>query len=457
MTIINSIRNLNPFKREFQYLDDEGKPKTTIQTGKKKEFGGIGKTARTASQLNKYWDTYSYENTVWAAINSIAFNTVMVGYNIESESENAKKLIEEWCRRVNLETHLLDSTRYALALGDSFIEIVHNKKKEPSSIINVNPMTMEILYDEHGTVEGYQQSLGAMDKSGIPKLDKETICHIKFFSSPKDPYGISLIKASENVIDKKIRTDDAIANAIIRHGTSKTVFTVGSASDKHLPPKEVLEAIRDEVEDIDEKNEFIVPWNVTVSTIDEKGIAGVEEYYNYFQSQMVTGLLCPEEALGMGRGSTEATANVKSILYERMIQAFQLRLARSIEKGLFNKVLESNGFDPDIVTIEFRSVTEADESDKAKWIGNLIRGFRSSKVKPFTINEIRRKFNLKPLDIPEADTIIYEDSLGETPEDDEDEKEEEDEEDEDDEDIDDKEEKPKKEKEPKEDKDKKNE
>jgi hypothetical protein len=775
--------NFNPFRNKIKYLDDNGRPKTVIRTGSQKQFGGLGSTGRSVSQLKKYWEIYSLENTVWAAINAIAFNTVMVGYNIESESDSARKLIEDWCKKVNLDSHLLDSTRYALIFGDSFIEIIYNKKKEPSSIINVNPQSMEIIYDDYGVVQGYQQSLGVRDKSGIPKLDKDIICHFKFFSDPAIPYGISLIKASEGVIDKKIRTDDAIANAIIRHGTSKTVFTVGNAQDKQIPPPEVLEAIRDEVEDIDEKNEFIVPWNVTVQTIDEKGIAGVEEYYNYFQSQMVTGLLCPEEALGLGRGilhpdteilvkgkgyipiyevkendiimtfnkdtnslewqrniktweydlneelfsieaqtfnllctqdhrvlyrgqykedfevcqakelpsrfemivggmdwngynldyeiipsvprlygnqfiegkvvgeykekkvpidiwlkflgyyisegstsiskemaysvkikqtkqndldkiykdikdlpfkvnrykdcimindkqlgsylyslgksyekyipehikslpkeklsilydclmfgdgcqnnyftsskkladdvqeiilkmgygssiysrdrigneviikgklsgkcnyiqytvtkneknltpeiciketnghkdmhklipyegkaycvtvenglilsrlngkcvitgnSTEATSKTKAILYERMIQSFQLRLAKIIEKGLFNKVLEKNGFDPDIVSIEFKNVTEADESDRAKWIGNLIRGFRSSRVKPFTINEIRKKFNIKPLDIPEANTIIYEDSLGDTyEEDDEDDEKEENEE-----------------------------
>jgi len=43
----------------------------------------------------------------------------------------------------------------------------------------------------------------------------------------------------------------------------------------------------------------------------------------------------------------------------------------------------------------------------AKWMGNLIRGFRSSTVKPFTINEIRKKFGEQELDIDEANTILY--------------------------------------------------
>jgi len=406
MSIIDSIKRLNPFQT-IKYLDDEGRPKSVIQTGKKKSFG-MQKGVRTKSQLQNYWDYYSNEDTVWAAVNSIAFNTVMVGYDIESENPKARDLIIQWCKKVDLDSHLVDNTRYALVLGDAFMEIVLNRKKEPSSLLDVDPKSMEIVYDEHGIVQSYQQSLGVRDKSGIPKLDKETICHIKFFSNPETPYGISLLQASRDTIDKKIKTDNAIANAIIRHGTTKTVFTVGNEKDRQLPPESVLKEIRDEVEDIDEKNEFIVPWNVSIDTIDEKGIAGIEEYFNYFQTQVIIGLLCPEEALGLGRGSTEATAKIKAIMYERMIQSFQLRLSRIIEKQLFNRVLEENRFDPDIVSIEFRSVSSADESEKAKWMGNLIRGFRSSKYKPFTINEIRKKFGMKPIDEDEANTIIYE-------------------------------------------------
>lgn len=410
MSLLGTIKDLNPFsKRVNYYIDEDGRPKTVIRTGKRKGFGQ-NQGVRSKSLLTKYWNYYTNEDTVWAAINSIAFNTVMVGYDIESDNKEAKKLIQKWCKKVDLDTHLLDNTRYALVFGDAFIEIVYNKKKEPSSLLDVDPKTMEIIYDEHGVVQSYAQSLGIRDKSTVPKLDRESICHIKYFSDPSTPYGISLIKASMDVIDKKIRTDNAIANAIIRHGTSKTVFTVGNERDRQLPPTEVLESIRDEVEDIDEKNEFIVPWNVTVDTIDEKGIQGIEEYYNYFQSQVVTGLLTPEEALGLGRGSTEATANTKAILYERMIESFQLRLSRIIENQLFKKILKENGFDPDetVVTIEFRSVTSADEAERAKWMGNLIRGFRSSKVKPFTINEIRKKFKIPEIDIPEANSIIYE-------------------------------------------------
>ncbi len=414
MNIYDKIKYFNPFRRKIKYLDSEGKPKTTVKAGGKQEGSLFSQKERTEAQLKKYWQYYTQEGTVWAAINSIAYNTVMVGYDIESNDKEAKKIIERWCRKVDLPIHLLNNTIYGLVFGDSFIEIIKNKKQAPSSLKDVDPQTMEVNFDKYGIVQNYTQSLGKKAGESVPKLDKESICHIRFFPKPNDPYGLSLISPNVDILDKKVRADNAIASAIIRHGTSKLVFSVGSEKDGQLPPDSVLEAIESEVEDIDEKNEFVVPWNVDVYPIDEKGIQGVEDYYNYFQSQLVLGLLVPGEVLGLGQGSTEATARVRALLYERMIQSFQTQLAAIVEKQLFKKVLQANGYNMEdeendvYVKINFRSVTDADESEKAKWMGNLIRGFRSSKTKPFTINEIRRMFNKPELDDPEADTIIYE-------------------------------------------------
>jgi len=404
------LSKINPFKKEkIKYLDDEGRPQTVVRTGKKKGLA-LGGSGRNKGMLNAYWQYYRKEGTVWAAINSIAYNTVMVGYHIESDNLDARKLIETWCRKVNLDEHLLSNTVYALVLGDAFIEIVSNRKGSVTRLKDVDPKTMEIEDDKYGIVQGYLHKVGMAEPK---KIKKEIICHIKLFSDPTEQYGISIIEPNKEAIDRMIRSDQSISNATIRHGTTKTVFTVGTEKDGQIPPIEVLEKIEKEVEDIDEKNELIVPWNVKVSTIDESGVPGVEQYFKYFQSKVVIGLLCPEEALGLGTGGTEATSKVKALLYERMIKSFQMRLAKIVEEQLFNKVLESEGYDPDIVSIKFRGITDEDEAMKAKWMGNFIRGFRSSKYKPLTINEMRREMGFKPLDVPEANTIIYEGFEGE--------------------------------------------
>lgn len=399
----NPFARINVFNRN-KYLNDDGTPKTVIATGSTRQFN-LTPSVRNRTTLDKFWTYYNKEGTVWAAINSIAFNTVMVGYTIQSNNPEAKKLIHDFTKRVDLETHLLNNVIYALVLGDAFLEIIYKKNsKDISRLKDIDPRTMTINYNKYGEVQNYQQVINGQK---LPPIEKDYICHIKLFSRADSPYGISMIEPSKDTIDRKVRTDEALSNAIIRHGTAKYVATIGTPEERQIPPKEVLEDIQSKLQYINEKNEFIVPWNVKIDTIDEKGIQGVEEYFNYFQSQVVLGLLCPEEALGLGRGSTEATSRVKAILFERMIRAFQIKIARIVEHDIFNKVLVANGFPENSVELVFNSVTEEDEALKAKWMGNLLRGFAKSEIKPFTINEIRSFFGFKPIDSDEANVLKY--------------------------------------------------
>ena len=101
------------------------------------------------------------------------------------------------------------------------------------------------------------------------------------------------------------------------------------------------------------------------------------------------------EALGLGQGSTEASAKIREILHERMIRSFQHKIENQIRLELFNPNLINNGFKENEVTIKFKGVTSADEEGIAKWLGNLLRGFPEGK-KPITINEIRSMFSLEP-------------------------------------------------------------
>jgi len=376
--------------RRSIYLDERGNPKTIIATGEQKG-GGMSSSERSDATLKKYWDYYNGEGTIFASINTTAWNTIMVGIYLSSENDNAKKLIQEYLDRLDLESVLLDNTIYALVYGDSFIEIVR-KGKEPSYLKTVDPTTVVINFDKFGNVESYQQKIqGQLQKT---LLKPEDIIHLRFFPKPSTPYGISLIEPSRDTIDRKITTDEAISNAIIRHGTSKYLVKVGTPEE--IPPASVFTDIKNELEDITTTNEFIVPGLIDITSIDEKGIPGVEDYFTLFQTQLIIGLLCPEEALGLGRGSTEATSKVKEIMYERMIRSFQMKISNQLRVELVNPILESNGFDPNIVKVRFNSVTDADEAVKAKWLGNLLRGYPEGQ-KPFSINEVRALFGFAPV------------------------------------------------------------
>jgi len=304
--------NLNPFKGKIKYLKDNGKAQTLVRVGEAKSRGLTkAKEGRTLSDLKNYWLYYRNEGTVFASLNSTAYNTVMVGYNIESDDEEAKKLIQNLCDNIDLEDALLEATLYALIFGDAFLEKRHTTGGGISRLYSVDPKTMIINYDKYGNIISYQQEI---DGRKVEKeIKPEDIIHIRFLPIPGSPYGVSLIEPNIDIIDRKVSVEEAIYNSMRRHGIGhKWVLYVGTEKDGQTPPDATMDNIAKKLEDINEMNEIVLPWFMKLETIDEEGIEGVEEYYDYFQTQLVVGLMCPEEALGQGKGSTEACYDEKT-------------------------------------------------------------------------------------------------------------------------------------------------
>lgn len=383
-----------------KYLNDDGTPKTVVTTGSARSRM-VSTSERNEKELKKYWNYYEGDNMVFASVNTIAWNSVMVGYDIVSDNPKAKKLVRMMFDRMDLDGVILDNVIYGLVFGDSFIEKVKGKQPElvkkaksdyTVSLKTVSPITMHINADKYGREESYQQKI-----SGVllpTKLTKENIIHLRFFPRPDSPYGISLIGPSKDSIDRMRDVDESLYNAIQRHGTGKFLVTVGTPEE--IPPKAVFDRIKTDLEDISSKNEFIVPGVIDIKTIDEKGVPGVEAYSDSFLKKTIVGLMCPQESLGLGTGSTDATASQRALMFERFIKSIQHKLATKLRVELINQILVENGFEENIVFIKFNSVTDADEEAKSKWIGNLLRGFPEGK-KPLTINEIRNLYDLPPV------------------------------------------------------------
>ena len=395
----------NPFRSKIKYLKDDGsgRSKTLVRTGGTTTSTGIESRGRTQSQLKQYWDYYAGEGTIFASVNSIAWSTVMVGYTLTSDNPKSKELIQSMCDKVNLEGVLKDSAINILIFGDAFIEKIYLKKKELARLKVVDSSIMVINADEYGDLVDFQQIIGG--RLIEPTIKPETMIHLRLFPIPGTQYGLSLLAPNMDTIDRKIASDDTIFNAIERH-TPKYVITVGDEKDGQVPPSAAMDDIKEEFEDINSKNEFVVPWFIKIDTIDEKGVPNVSDYFDLFQTQLIVGLLTPEESLGLGKGSTEATSRVKAILYERQIRAFQNDISTQIERQLFNPYLDENGVNieeaKNLVHITFNSVTEEDEALRAKWLGNLFRGMDEI---PFTLNEIRGFFGFDPLEEMERQSL----------------------------------------------------
>jgi len=162
----------------------------------------------------------------------------------------------------------------------------------------------------------------------------------------------------------------------------------------------------------DQRENRVGMWRVLIDTSDNDTIVIAKEQCEMVgYNGKVYSLNVPNHIYITSRNGKIAiqgnTATVKAILYERMINSFQKKISRAVEHNIFNVLLKVNGMEDNVGFISFNSVTEQDEAMRAKWMGDLMKGFRQSSIKPFTINEIRAKFSIKPFDIPEANTLMY--------------------------------------------------
>lgn len=356
MGIFDSIRNLRKknVSATSRFLDANGNPKTVISAGGGKGLTGIGGSKRDERTLKSYWNYYNGEGVIFSAVNTIAWNTVMVGYHLMSDSPEAKKLIQTKFDEMDIDGVLLDTVIYAIIFGDSYIEKVRSKgnkkalsneyeeyidpvvlrlkdifsdgtknrkykelytaylnridqlktlQKKPSGYVSalkiVDPLTMQINIDEYGREESYQQKIGGRVLK--TKLTTDDIIHLRFFPNPSSPYGVSIIEPSKGSINRMVDVDQSLHQAIVRHGLPKFHVKVGTETEP-IPPKAVFDKIKSDLEDISAKNEFITPAAISINTIDERGVPGVDAYANTFQRKTIVGLMCPEESLGLDSG-----------------------------------------------------------------------------------------------------------------------------------------------------------
>lgn len=343
--------------------------------------------------MEKWEMLYSSDGLVFSAVNSIAHSALGNGYKIQSSNPEAVRLVNKLLEHIDLDELLSGIIRHIVIFGDAYIEKIYSNSGNLVSLDLVDPKTIEIVTDDYGEVQHYKQTIMNGQKAMI--IEPEEIVHIRLYSIPSSPYGVSIIGTNYDTIIRKLRIDSAIASAIIRHGSPKYHISVGGP-DGDLPPEEVLEDLRREFKDIDEKNEFITSSLIDIEGVDTRGIDNIEEYYTYFIDLISSGFCVPAEQLGITvKGNTEASSKTRERLFNRYLRAIQKRIERIFEQEIFKDAIK-NYFPNDSVKLTFKDISAEDEALKIRWIRPFINVLGTEK-EVLTKDEIRDIFGFPPL------------------------------------------------------------
>jgi len=142
-------------------------------------------------------------------------------------------------------------------------------------------------------------------------------------------------------------------------------------------------------ETVSAKTDFVTS-NTRINMLDTSGVSNVDTYSNVSLQRVACALGVPEEMLGLGRGSTEATATVRMKSFLDKISTIQSIVARTYSRLLLDKITGV----PGAVWIEFNDVSPEDEAKKAGWIAQLRQGPDPDAVVP--ADWAREQFGIPP-------------------------------------------------------------
>jgi len=348
---------------------------------------------RTVNDLVKYEKMYIKDGIIFSTINTITRAVTSVQWDLSGEDPEAVAKVEDFINNIDFDSLLFDIVRYALIYGDVFIEKVHNMSDQFVDLNIVDPKTIEILCNDEGKETGYIQKV----YNESIYFEPDEMYHFKIFSIPSTPYGISMIGANYDTILRKIKVDESVVSAILHHGFPKYHIKVGSIDNDIIASEEDIEKIAYNFQDMNHKTEFVTNDYVNIDTLDTKGIEQIEDYTDYFMSQLIAGFGVPEEALGLGKGSTEASGKVRQRLFERMIKSIQTKV-ESFMSIVFMDISENK------VSLVFRDISPTDEAEAIKWVSPLLNTSEGT-FGILTKEEIRRVFNLPEISDDDEEEI----------------------------------------------------
>jgi hypothetical protein len=125
------------------------------------------------------------------------------------------------------------------------------------------------------------------------------------------------------------------------------------------------------------KNDWITGPDVSITPVDST-LSNLETYSNITLQRVAAAFGIPDELLGLGRGTTEATATVRIRAFHGIITTIQNIVARTYTQAVIDRITGV----PGAVWLEFNEVSPDDKVKEAQWMAALRTGMDPDAVVP---------------------------------------------------------------------------
>jgi hypothetical protein len=186
-------------------------------------------------------------------------------------------------------------------------------------------------------------------------------------------------------IERDTRTIDGIAASIERHGFPKYHIKVGQPGE--TVGSDTISKIGKQFENLKPNMEMTTVADVAINNIDQGGVSQANQYNMVTVQRVTSAMGVPEEILGLGRGSTEATANVRLQAFYDSISALQQALSRAYNQ----QVIDEKTGRPGAVRLVFNDVSPIDDKMNMEVALMMVQANGIDPEYFFTRQEIRNK------------------------------------------------------------------
>ena len=344
--------------------EDEGKGygKRSFRTGKAPSF--FDTDVKDALKCRRM---YEQGGLVGEAIDAYPLFMFTNGYVLNGDDEKLSEVMQEFLDMVDIESlaHQLVVDALVMPNGKGYAEIVWNRGGNGITGIVYRPAeTFKEILDDRGNVIQYVQTVARNNETISVALE------------PKDVFVLDLhmplVKRAFKEIEIDMAIADSTATSIQRHGYPRYHVKLGQpGEDVGL---DALKAHGRQFEDLKPNMEWTTTQDVDIKNIDTEGVTHADTYTNWTTQRVSAALGVPEELLGLGRGSTEATANVRLDAFYDKIGSFQSRFARAIGNQVFDIITGR----PGAVWMQFNDVSPDDEGKKADYVVKITSGISAA-------------------------------------------------------------------------------
>jgi len=280
-----------------------------------------------------YFDLYGFIGPVGRALDIKNTMIWQNGFTTQSESEADKQKADEFMQLIDADVLLSDLSLTTLICGNAYTWINREPKLE---LRTLDPLSISCDIDEKtGLASQWYQSRGVGVTELPIKIDD--LLHLRFRKIRNNVYGQGNLKRVLAVGKSMLYMKQKVPEIVRKRSDHPLHIKIGDSD--HRVPDEVFNKLVTSMKQRGAGEDFFEDGWVTIDevykSLSEGRMAGIVELIKMFERDMISGLGVPEEALGYGQSTTQATAEYQKEQLNQEIVSYQRTIKRFIEQKIF--------------------------------------------------------------------------------------------------------------------------